>query len=75
MGRAFVGPQGTGMGLESFPCHVGRGGDGTRQNHAGRGRRPHPSAPPRPIAIPIVDETSFWNHLCCIGQFCVRWLV
>ena len=52
MGRDFAGLQGAGMGLESFPRHAGRGGDEARQNHPGRGRRPHPSAPPCPIAIP-----------------------
>ena len=28
------------------------GGDGVRQNPAGRGQRPHPLDPPHPIAIP-----------------------
>ena len=52
MGRGFVGPQGAGMGWESILHHAGQGGDGARQNHAGRERRSHPLAPPRPIAIP-----------------------
>ena len=52
MGRGFARPQGARMGCESFPRHVGRDGNGARQNHVGRGRRPHPSAPLRPIAIP-----------------------
>ena len=43
---------GDGVGKFSPSCGAGRGGDGTRQYHTGRGRRPHPSAPPRPLAIP-----------------------
>ena len=39
------------MGWESFPRHAGSGGNGVRQNHTRRGRRPHPSALPHPIAI------------------------
>ena len=39
------------MGLEIFSRHAGQGRDGTSQNHARQGRRPHPSALPRPIAI------------------------
>ena len=45
----------------SQSCGMGRRGDGVRQNHAGWRRRPYPSDPPRPIAIPIekdaVDST------------------
>ena len=41
-----------GIGQEIFSCHVGWGEDGTRQNNVVRGQRPHPSAPPWPIAIP-----------------------
>ena len=52
VGRGFAGPQGAGMGWENFPHHAGRDGDGTRQYHTGRGRRTHPSASPRPLAIP-----------------------
>ena len=37
------------MGLESFSRHAGIGRDKTIW---GKGRRPHPSAPPHPIAIP-----------------------
>ena len=52
-----MGLQGAGMGQENFPHHTRRGGagqgeNGVRQNYAGRGRRPHSSDPPRPIAIP-----------------------
>ena len=51
MERGFAGPQGAGMGWESIPRHAGQGGNGARQNYAGRGRRLHPLGPPRPIAI------------------------
>ena len=54
MEQGFVGPQGSGMGWESFSRHAGWGGDGTRQYHTGRERRPHPSTTPHPIAIPKV---------------------
>ena len=37
VGRGFVGPQGAGMGHESFPYYAGWSRDGTRQNHAGWG--------------------------------------
>ena len=40
------------MGRESFPYQAGQGGDGARQNHVGRGRKPHPLAPPRPAPLP-----------------------
>ena len=51
MGRGFAGPQGAGMGLESFPHHARRDRDKARQNHLGRGQRPHPSASSHPIVI------------------------
>ena len=35
-----MGHQGTGMGQENFLHHVGKGGDGVKQNHVGWGRRP-----------------------------------
>ena len=44
MGRGFAGLRG-----------ALRGGDGARKIHAGWGRRSHPLAPPRPIAIPRPD--------------------
>ena len=40
------------MGQENFPCHARRGGDEVRQNHAGRGQKPHPSDLLHLIAIP-----------------------
>ena len=46
------------MGLEIFPRHAERDRDGISQNHAGQGRRPHPSALPRPIAIPDTQVTQ-----------------
>ena len=52
MGWGFARPQGAGMGCESFRRHAERGGDGVKQNHAGRRRKPHPSTLPRPITIP-----------------------
>ena len=68
MGRGFARPQRVGMGWESFPRHAGQGRDGARQNHAGRGRRSHPSAPPHPIAIP----TSSTSMDAGLGTFSAK---
>ena len=51
-------PQTAGMGQENFSCYAGRGRDGVRLNLAGWGRRPHPSDPPRPIAILNVNHSK-----------------
>ena len=51
MGQGFTGSQGAGMGQENFSRHTRRGQNGVRQNQAGRGWKPHPSDPSRPIAI------------------------
>ena len=48
-----------GDGARNFPRHAGWGGDGARKIHAGRGRRSHPLAPLRPIAIPTQLLSSF----------------
>ena len=57
MGRGFAGPKGAGMGQENFVCHVGRGGDGVRRNHAGGGEDPilrtHPT--PLPSLGPTIE--------------------
>ena len=53
MGRGFEGPQGAGMGLESFSRHAGIGRDKTIW---GKGRRPHPSAPPHPTPLPFLRK-------------------
>ena len=52
VGGGFAGPQGSGMGWESFPRHAMWGRDGARQYHAGQEWRPHPSTSLRPVAIP-----------------------
>ena len=53
-------------GVRNFPRHMGQGKDGTRKIHAGRGRRPHPSAPPHPIAIPnLVFLGYWWQQMYC----------
>ena len=52
-----AGPQGVRMGQENFSRHVRRDGYRVRQNHVGHGRRPHPSDPPHPIAIPRSNTT------------------
>ncbi|KAL0008319.1 hypothetical protein SO802_009821 [Lithocarpus litseifolius] len=54
-GRVPAGPQGAGMGQGSLPRTPGRAGMGKGNNHAGRGQRSHPQAPPRSIAIPTPD--------------------
>ena len=46
------GPKGRGWGKVVCPAPRGGAGMGKGNNHAGRGRRSHPPAPPRPIAIP-----------------------
>ena len=67
------------MEWELFPRYAGRGGDGARQNHAGRGRRPHPSAQPRPAPLPSLVVSEFmiaWDKVLrlymMIHTFC-RW--
>ena len=45
-------PKGRGWGKVVCPAPRGGAGTGKGNNHAGRGRRSHPPAPPRPIAIP-----------------------
>ena len=50
-GRAPRG--GDGVRIFSPSCKTGK--DGAKQNHAGRGRKPHPLAPPRPIVIPTQE--------------------
>ena len=60
-----AGPQGAGMGQGSLPCTLGWDGMGKGNNHAGWGRRSHPSAPFRPIAIPKWNwplDTSLTPH-------------
>jgi len=37
-------------------CKTGK--NGTKQNHARRGRKPHPLAPPHPIAIPTQEGAN-----------------
>ena len=49
VGWGFTRPQGTGMRLESFPCHVGWGEDETRQNHAGEDEEPILQPYPAPL--------------------------
>ena len=49
-GGASRGPKGQGWSEKVFP--VIQGGDGARQNHIRRERRPHPLTSPRSIAIP-----------------------
>ena len=46
-------PKGQGWGKVVCPAPQGGAGMGKGNNHVRRGRRSHPSAPPRPIAIPI----------------------
>ena len=50
-GGASQGPKGREWG-KKISRHAGWDGDGGSQNHAGRERISHPSAPLRPIAIP-----------------------
>ena len=45
------GPKGWGWGKVVCPAPRGGARMGKGNNHAGRGRRSHPPAPPRPIAI------------------------
>ena len=54
------GPRGEDWAGKFFPsCGAGRGRDGLRQNHVGWGRKPHPSDPSRPIAIPLAPPILF----------------
>ena len=49
-----------GVGLRGAP----KGGDGVKQNHAEQGQKPHPSNPPRPIAIPIpLKSLNFFKKI------------
>ena len=51
-GGSLWGPKGRGWGKVVYPAPQGGTGMGKGNNHVGRGRRSHPLAPPRPIAIP-----------------------
>ena len=63
MGQGFAVPQGARMGQENFLCHAGQSVNRARQNLAGWGRKPHPSNPPYPIAIPMHEAptSTIWK--------------
>ena len=52
----FCGTPRGGDGVRKFSPSCKVAGDGTRQNYARRGRRPNPSALPRPIAVSTPKE-------------------
>ena len=55
-GGASRGPKGWEWDKKKFPHHARRGKNGVRQNHARRGRKPHPSDPPCCVAIPFSPQ-------------------
>ena len=57
-------PKGQGWGNVICPAPQGGEGMGKGNNHVGRGRRSHPSAPPCPIAIPNVGGSTSTRSIC-----------
>ena len=54
MGQGFAGPQGAGMGLESFPRHAGWAG--MVQDKTMRDGDKDPILQPRPAPLPSLNE-------------------
>ena len=61
MGRGFAGPQGAGIGWESFLCHAGWGRAGMRQDKIIRGRDEDPILRPH-LALLSSLRGSVWNE-------------